>query len=75
MIIKVLGPEISIASANTVSNATLIRVINTGATATLNVGSVGNVSVTNTESIIVEKPATTTVTGANMRATPIAYRY
>lgn len=75
MIIKVLGPEISIASANTVSNATLIRVINTGATATLNVGSVGNVSITNTESVIVQKAATDTVTGANMKAAPIAYRY
>lgn len=75
MIIKVLGPEISIASANTVSNSVLVRVINTGATATLNVGSVGNVSVTNTESIIIQKSATDTVIGANMKAVPIAYKY
>lgn len=75
MIIKVLGPEISIAAANTVSNSVLVRVINTGATATLNVGSVGNVSVTNTESIIIQKSATDTVIGANMKAVPIAYKY
>lgn len=75
MIIKVLGPEISIASANTVANAVLVRVINTGATAVLNVGATGNVTVTNTESIIIEKIATDTLTGANMLAAPIAFRY
>lgn len=74
MIIKVLGPEIAIDTANTVSGASLVRVINTGATATLNVGSVGNVTVSNVESIIVEKLPTDTLAGANMIATPIAYK-
>lgn len=74
MIIKVLGPEIAIDTANTVSDASLVRVINTGATATLNVGSVGNVTVSNVESIIVEKLPTDTLAGANMIATPIAYK-
>ena len=55
MILKVLGPEISIGTANTVANSNLVRVINTGAAAVLNVGSVGNVTVTNTEAVIVEK--------------------
>lgn len=75
MIIRVVGPEVSIASANTVANATLVRVINTGALAVLNVGSVGNVSISNTESVVIEKAATDTLTGANMRAAPVAYKY
>ena len=75
MIIKVLGPEISIASANTVANSILVRVINTGASAVLNIGTTGNVTITNTETIIVEKGATDTLTGANMRAVPVAYKY
>lgn len=73
MIIKVLGPEISISTANTVGNATLVRVLNTGATAVLNVGTTGNVTVTNTNAIIVEKRPTDTLTGSNMLAVPIAY--
>lgn len=75
MIIRVVGPEVSIASANTVANATLVRVINSGALAVLQVGTTGNVSVSNTESVIIEKTATDTLTGANMRAAPVAYKY
>lgn len=75
MIIRVLGPEISIASANTVANATLVRVINTGAAAVLAVGSVGNVTISNTESVVIEKAATDTLAGANMKAVPVAYKY
>jgi hypothetical protein len=80
MIIKLLGAEIAIGTANTVANANLLRVINTGATATMNVaysnGVVyANVTVTNTESIIIQKAITDTVIGANMKAAPIAYRY
>lgn len=75
MILKILGPEISIATSNTVANSVLVRVINTGATAVLNVGSVGNVTVTNTEAIIVEKDSNETLTGANMLAVPLAFRY
>jgi|TARA_E500000318_G_scaffold23911_1_gene24188 hypothetical protein len=75
MILKVLGPEISIGTANTVANSNLVRVINTGAAAVLNVGSVGNVTVTNTEAVIVEKEPTETLTGTGMVAAPIAFRY
>lgn len=75
MIIKVVGPEISIGTANTVGDATLVRVINTGAAAVLNIGSTGNCTVTNTQSIIIEKASTDTLTGANMLAAPIAYKY
>jgi hypothetical protein len=75
MILKVLGPEISIGTANTVANSNLVRVINTGAAAVLNIGSVGNVTVTNTEAVIVEKEPTETLTGTGMVAAPIAFRY
>ncbi len=80
MIIRLIGPEISVATANAVSNATLVRVINTGASATMNVaysnGIVyANLTVTNTESVILQKSATDTIIGANMKAAPIAYRY
>jgi hypothetical protein len=80
MIIRLIGPEISVATANAVSNATLVRVINTGASATMNVaysnGTVyANLTVTNTESVILQKSATDTIIGANMKAAPIAYRY
>jgi len=75
MILKVLGPEISIGTANTVANSNLVRVINTGAAAVLNVGSVGNVTVTNTEAVIVEKEPTETLTGTGMVAAPIAFRH
>ena len=80
MIIKPLGAEVSIASANAVANATLVRVINTGAGAQMNLayanGTVyANVTVSNTESVVVQKAATDTVVGANMKAVPIAYKY
>lgn len=79
MILKVLGPEISIASANVVANAVLVRVINTGAAAVLNIANSGgvyaNLTVTNTEPLIIQKATTDTLTGANMRAAPIAFRY
>jgi hypothetical protein len=80
MIIKPLGAEVAIGSANNISNATLIRVINTGALAQMNVayanGTVyANVSVSNTESIVIQKAATDTVTGANMKAAPIAFKH
>lgn len=74
MIIKILGTEISIGSANTVSGATLVRVINTGEAADLVISGVGNVTISNTESVIIEKPSASTLTGANMRAAPIAYK-
>lgn len=75
MILKVLGPEVSIGTANTVANSTLVRVVNIDATAVLNIGTYANVTVTNTECVIIEKSASDTLTGANMFAAPIAYRY
>lgn len=77
-IVKLLGAEISIASANTVGGANLVRVINTGSAAILNVANTtavyANCTVAQNESVTIEKAATDTVTGANMRAAPIAFR-
>lgn len=61
MIIKVLGAEVSIATANNVANSGLVRIINTGALAIANIaysnGTVyANVSISNTESVILQKP-------------------
>lgn len=80
MIIKPLGAEVSIATANSVSDATLVRVLNTGAAAVLHIAAnsgteYANLTVSNTESVIVVKNTTDTLTGANMLAVPVAYRY
>lgn len=79
MILKVLGTQISIASANTVANSNLVRIINTGAAAVLTIansgGTYANLTVSNTESLIIEKATADTLTGANMLAVPVAYRY
>lgn len=74
MIIKILGPEIGIGSANTVSNSSLVRVYNGGSAAVLNIGSVGNVTIASAGSIIVEKSPSDTLTGTGMVAAPVAYK-
>ena len=82
MILKVIGAEISISTANSFSNAAnLIRIINTGAAAVVNVaysnGAVyANVTVGNTESVIIEKGVTDLIQGSSsMKAVQVAYRY
>lgn len=80
MILKLLGAEIDIGStANAVANATLVRVINGGAAAVLNVQyangtAYANTTVSNTQYVIVEKAATDKLVGAGMKATPVAYK-
>ncbi len=74
MILKFKGPEISISSSNTVANSTLVRVVNTGAAANLTISGVGNVTITNTAPVVLEKSATATLTGTNMLAAPVAYK-
>jgi hypothetical protein len=80
MIIKILGAERSIASANAFSNtANLVRVVNPTTAAVLNVaysnGVVyANTTVTNTQPIIIEKGLTDTLQGTGMLAVPVAYR-
>jgi hypothetical protein len=79
-VLKVLGAEISISSANTVSNSTLVRVINTStsATALLNIANTtatyANVTLAPNESVAVVKAISDTVIGPGLRAAPIAYR-
>lgn len=81
MIVKLLGSEISISStANDVNKAVLVRIINTGATAVANLaysnGTVyANLTISNTESVIVEKSSTDLIKGTDMLAVPVAYRY
>jgi len=78
--LKPIGAERSIASANNVASGKLVRVINTGAAAVLNFAYANatvyaNITVTNTEFVVVEKQPTDTLTGANMLATPLAYTH
>lgn len=80
MILKVLGPEISITStANDVANAVLVRILNTGAAAVANIAyangtTYANLTVSNTQYVVIEKNPTDLVKGANMLASPVAYR-
>ena len=85
MILKPLGPEVSIAAANTVTTVSntqqqvLIRVINTGAAAVLHFanggGEYANLTVSNVEFVVVQKAATDTLQGAGMLAVPVAYKF
>jgi len=79
MFIKLKGAEVSIATANTVANASAVRIYNTGAAAVCNVaysnGTVyANATVSNTEALVIVKSSTDTVIGANMKAAPVEYR-
>jgi hypothetical protein len=76
---RLLGPEVSISSANDVSSARRLRIYNSGATAVLTVQyangtAYANTTVPNTSPIVIEKSPTDKVVGANMLATPIATR-
>jgi hypothetical protein len=82
MILKLLGTEIGISTANCFSNtANLVRIINTGTAGVANIaysnGVVyANVTVGNTESVIIEKGLTDLLQGtSSMKAVPVAYRY
>lgn len=81
MILKLLGAEIGISSANDCNSSNLIRIINTGAAASCNVAYANgvvyaNVTIGNTESIIIEKTTTDLLQGTStMKAVPVAYRY
>lgn len=78
MFIKIKGPEISIATANTVDDATIVRVI-ASSTGVLNFayanGTVyANTTVLATESLVVVKGETDTLAGTGMKGTPVEYR-
>ena len=80
IILKVLGPQIDInTTANSISNAVLVRIINTGAAAVANIayanGTVyANLTVSNTQYVVIEKTTTDLIKGAGMLAVPVAYR-
>lgn len=82
MLIKLLGSEISISTANDVSTAKALRVVNIDslAVASVNVayanGTVyANCSITPGSVLILEKGTTDLVTGvANTKAAPIAFK-
>ena len=79
MYIKLEGAEVSIASASSVANATVIRVFNTSTAAVLNLAYANAVVYANTtvgagEALVIVKGPTDTVTGANMKAAPVEYR-
>lgn len=78
-VIKLLGPQISIASANTVANSNLVRVYNSGTAAILSLGPNNSVITANCtlaqyESVTLEKLTTDCITGTGMLAAPVAYR-
>ena len=79
MIIKPTGTEVSIATQNSVSNASLVRIINTGAAAVCNVEFANatvyaSFTVSNTESVILQKSPTDLIVGPNMKAVSVAYK-
>ncbi len=81
MIYKFSNNEISIASANTVYDQPLVRLVNSGtgiANVTISVNSTVNVAsftiLANSE-MVVEKLATHRVQGSGIVASPVAYRY
>ena len=78
---RILGPEISISSANSVASAKVVRVISTGASdAVMNVahanGTVyGNCTLTHNQVVFIQKATGDLVVGAYMKATPITRPY
>jgi len=79
MILKILGNEVAIDSYDVIANNNLVRVINTGASASLYIGDsannlVGKLTVSNTETVIIEKDNTQKLRGANMKAVAVAYK-
>lgn len=77
-IIKPLSTEVALTSNTTVANSTLVRVINTGVAAVLTFANAGvtyaNLTVSNTQYIIVQKAPTDTLQGTNMLGVPLAYK-
>lgn len=81
MLLKLLGTEINISSANTVYDSRLIRVINTDSSNTCvlvindtDANTSSNVTLGAFETVMIEKTSNTTVQGATALAVPIAYK-
>jgi len=76
---KIANAEISIASANTVYSSKLVRITNTTSGVAVlqianTVANTANVTLTSYEVITLEKATTDLVSGAGLRAVPVAYR-
>lgn len=80
MIIKPLGAQVALTSANSVANSVLVYIVNTGAAATANIAYANatvyaNVTVTNTYPTIVQKSGSDLIAGTStMFAVPVAYK-
>ena len=80
IIIKPQGPQTVLTAANTVSNGTLVYIINTGVAATANIAYANavvyaNVTVTNTFPVVIQKTNTDLITGtSSMYAVSVAYK-
>jgi hypothetical protein len=80
IIVKPQGAQVALTAANTVSNGSLIYIVNTGAAGVANVqyanGVVyANVTVTNTYPTLLQKSMTDLVIGTStMFAVPVAYK-
>jgi len=80
IIIKPQGAQVALSSANTVSNSSLVYIVNTGAAGVANIqyaNSVvyANVTVTNTYPTLIQKSMTDLVVGtSSMFAVPVAYK-
>jgi len=79
-IIKPLGTEQSISSANTVANSNLVRVTYTGGTSSVltfanSGGTYANLTIMSSlPTVIVTKQSSDTLQGTSLIAVPIAYR-
>ena len=80
IIVKPQGAQVALSSANTVSNNSLVYIVNTGAAGVANVqyanGVVyANVTVTNTFPTVIQKSTTDLLIGTStMFAVPVAYK-
>ena len=80
IIIKPQGLQVVLTSANTVSNGSLVYIVNTGAAGVANIqysnGVVyANVTITNTYPALIQKSMTDLIVGtSSMFAVPVAYK-
>jgi hypothetical protein len=78
IILKPQGFEVALTTNTSVANSTLVRVINTGAAGVLTFANDGvsyaNLTVSNTQYVVVQKGATDTLQGTNMLGSPVAWK-
>lgn len=80
IIVKPQSPQVALGSANSVANASLVYIINTGAAGVANIAYANatvyaNVTVTNTFPLLIQKTNTDLITGTStMFAVSVAYK-